>query len=67
MDTRSVGRVRNTVKANVAAAQSSAADLANVQLTAQAEVAVDYFELRIRTDSLRSVPRRSRRMRNRWR
>lgn len=40
------GRVRNTVKANVAAAQSSAADLANAQLTAQAEVAVDYFELR---------------------
>ncbi len=40
------GRVRNLVKGNTAAAQSSAADLANVQLTAQAEVAVDYFELR---------------------
>lgn len=40
------GRVRNTVEGAVAAAQSSAADLANAQLTAQAEVAVDYFELR---------------------
>jgi NodT family efflux transporter outer membrane factor (OMF) lipoprotein len=40
------GRVRNTVKGNIAAAQSSAADLDNAQLTAQAEVAVDYFELR---------------------
>ncbi|MEJ0006940.1 MAG: efflux transporter outer membrane subunit [Steroidobacteraceae bacterium] len=40
------GRVRNQVKGNIAAAQSSAADLANVQLTAQAEVAVDYFQLR---------------------
>ena len=40
------GKVRNLVKGNVAAAQASAADLANAQLTAQAEVAVDYFELR---------------------
>jgi NodT family efflux transporter outer membrane factor (OMF) lipoprotein len=40
------GRVRNLVKGDVAAAQSSAADLANAQLTAEAEVAVDYFELR---------------------
>jgi NodT family efflux transporter outer membrane factor (OMF) lipoprotein len=40
------GRVRNLVKGDIASAQSSAADLANVQLTAQAEVAVDYFELR---------------------
>ncbi|HEY4339590.1 MAG TPA: efflux transporter outer membrane subunit [Steroidobacteraceae bacterium] len=40
------GRVRNEVKGNIAAAQSSAADLANAQLAAQAEVAVDYFELR---------------------
>ena len=40
------GRVRNTVKGDIAAAQSSAADLDNAQLTAQAEVAVDYFELR---------------------
>jgi NodT family efflux transporter outer membrane factor (OMF) lipoprotein len=40
------GRVRNTVRANIAAAQASAADLQNVRLTAQAEVAVDYFEIR---------------------
>jgi NodT family efflux transporter outer membrane factor (OMF) lipoprotein len=40
------GRVRNTVKGNVAAAQASAADLQNTRLTAQAELAVDYCELR---------------------
>jgi NodT family efflux transporter outer membrane factor (OMF) lipoprotein len=39
------GRVRNTVSASAYAAQSSAADLANVRLTAQSEVAVDYFDL----------------------
>jgi NodT family efflux transporter outer membrane factor (OMF) lipoprotein len=40
------GRVRNTVKGNIAAAQASAADLANTRLTAQAELAVDYYQLR---------------------
>jgi NodT family efflux transporter outer membrane factor (OMF) lipoprotein len=38
--------VRNLVKGNIAAAQASAADLANAQLTAEAELAVDYFQLR---------------------
>jgi NodT family efflux transporter outer membrane factor (OMF) lipoprotein len=39
-------RVRNTVRANVAAAQASAADLENVRLTVQSEVASEYFEIR---------------------
>ncbi len=40
------GKVKNTVRANIFAAQASAADLENVLLTAQAEVAEDYFQLR---------------------
>jgi NodT family efflux transporter outer membrane factor (OMF) lipoprotein len=40
------GRIRNTVKANSLAAQASLADLENVRVTMQAEVAVDYFQLR---------------------
>jgi len=48
------GRIRNTVKANVYAAQASAADLENVRLTVQAELAVDYYELRAQ-DSLKEL------------
>jgi NodT family efflux transporter outer membrane factor (OMF) lipoprotein len=40
------GRVRNLVRAAAANAQATAADLENTRLTAQAEVAVDYFQLR---------------------
>ena len=48
------GRVRNTVKANSYAAQASVADLENVRLAAQAELATDYFELRAQ-DELKRV------------
>jgi NodT family efflux transporter outer membrane factor (OMF) lipoprotein len=41
------GRIRNTVKANSLEAQATLADLGNVRLTVEAEVAVDYFQLRI--------------------
>lgn len=48
------GRVRNTVRANVYAPQASAADLENVRLSEQAELAVDYYELRAQ-DSLKQL------------
>ncbi len=40
------GRIRNTVKASSMEAQATRADLENVRLTVQAEVAADYFQLR---------------------
>ena len=40
------GRIRHTINAAAYGAQTGAADLANVRLTMQTDVAVDYFELR---------------------
>jgi NodT family efflux transporter outer membrane factor (OMF) lipoprotein len=40
------GRIRRTVEGGVATAQASAADIAAARLSAQSEVAVDYFQLR---------------------
>jgi NodT family efflux transporter outer membrane factor (OMF) lipoprotein len=40
------GRVRRAVESSRASAQASAADLANVQLSLQAELAGDYFQLK---------------------
>ncbi len=48
------GRVRNTVRASAAGAQASAADLQNTRLSIQAEVAVDYLQLRGQ-DSLKEL------------
>ena len=48
------GRVRNTVKSSTFAAQASVADLEAVRLSAQSELASDYYELRAQ-DTLRQL------------
>jgi len=48
------GRVRGTARANALAAQVSVADLENARLSAQADLAADYYQLRAQ-DSLKRV------------
>lgn len=48
------GRIRRQIESDVAAAQASAADIASVRLSAEAQLAIDYFELRA-ADSLNAL------------
>ena len=48
------GRLRRAVQGNIATAQASAADIANAKLSAQAQLATDYFELRA-ADALKAL------------
>ena len=47
------GSIRNTVRADAYAAQATAATLENMRLTAQAELAVDFYELRGQDELIR--------------
>ena len=52
------GKIRRQIESNTAAAQASAADLDNAKLSAQAQLATAYFNLRA-ADSLRDLLRRT--------
>src|ERR1039457_6470317 len=56
------GRIRNTVKANSFEAQAIFADLESVRLTVQAEVAADYFQLRVLDAQRQLLDRKSTRL-----
>ncbi|ERK12562.1 Outer membrane component of tripartite multidrug resistance system [Pantoea sp. AS-PWVM4] len=46
------GKLRRTLEENKASAQASAAELANITLSAQSELAQDYFQLRIMDEKI---------------
>ncbi|NDL61534.1 efflux transporter outer membrane subunit [Acerihabitans arboris] len=46
------GKLRRTVEENQASAQASAAELANITLSAQSELAQDYFQLRVMDEQI---------------
>lgn len=48
------GKIRRTLESDEANAEASAADLANAKLSAQAELAADYFDLRMQ-DELKRI------------
>jgi NodT family efflux transporter outer membrane factor (OMF) lipoprotein len=52
------GKVRRQIESDTSAAQASAADLSNAKLSAQAQLATAYFNLRA-SDSLRDLLRRT--------
>ena len=47
------GKIRRTVEANEATAEATAGDLASAKLSAQSQLAIDYFELRIQDQLIR--------------
>ena len=47
------GKIRRTEESDVAAAQASAGDLASAKLSAQSQLAMDYFELRVEDQLIR--------------
>jgi len=49
------GKIRRTVEANTANVQASAGDLASAKLSLQAQLAIDYFELRVQDQLIRML------------